>query len=104
MICMPDTLLLCISLITGAVYALLDAFQQKRIPSLSDTLIVMTSVFALLKGGELVGNLIFNKIIVLGDLDSSKLVIVLGGVSIMWISFTTALRKFIFIFIPKAED
>lgn len=88
----------CLSI--AATYFIEHLIRHRCAPTLTNIFILITSVAAAYYGGELVYNILSNEAIQLGDLKKSKLVIVLGGVAVIWI----AVASFINVLESKPDD
>jgi len=95
MIKAPEPLLYIIVLLAGCVYALSYYFKVKKAPSLVSSISVITATVAICKGAELVFNIIFNISLDIGQLNDSKLVIILGGFAVTWVGLSSCIGKFL---------
>jgi uncharacterized membrane protein YfcA len=75
-------------------YALLFYFKNNKAPSLTNVFAIIMSFAAIFKGLELVGNIIFNTNLNIGQLNDSKLLIILGGFAVSWIGTISCAGKF----------
>lgn len=94
MIKAPETIVYLIVLIIGIIYSLFHFSKTKLAPSLSDVFAVITSVAAIFFGSELVFNILFNSSLDIGQLKESKLVIMLGGIAVVWVGGTSCFDVF----------
>lgn len=81
-----------IALVSGVAFVLFNLKKAKKLPVLSDVFSVMLAVTAGYSGLELCYLIIENSKS-LGDYQSQKLVIILGGISVFWVSLTTVINN-----------
>jgi len=81
-------LFIVIALISGLAFAIYSAIVARKIPILTDIFSVILSVAAGYSGLELIYNVLEGSKS-LGGFSDQKLVIILGGISVFWVSFTT---------------
>ena len=89
MIHAPDSYIYLFCLFAALVYLSYFFVKFRTAPTLTNVFILITSVSASYFGFELVVNLIINDTLNLGDLEESKLVVMLGGVAVIWIAFAS---------------
>lgn len=81
-------LFISIALISGALFAVYSILAAKKVPILTDIFSVILSVAAGYSGLELIYNVLEGSKS-LGGFSDQKLVIILGGISVFWVSLTT---------------
>ncbi len=81
-----------IALISGLLFVSYSLYQSKKLPVLTDLFTVMLSVAAAFSGIDLC-YLVLEGSKVLGDFSDQKLVIVLGGVAVFWVSLLSIINS-----------
>ena len=87
-----SNLFIYLALVSGFLFIVYSLIFQKRLPILTDIFSVMLSVAAGYSGIELC-YLVLEGSKQLGDYSDQKLVIILGGISVFWVSFTTIINS-----------
>ncbi|MCG9638163.1 hypothetical protein L1D12_23365 [Vibrio parahaemolyticus] len=81
-----------IALFSGLLFVVYSLLAAKKLPILTDLFSVMLAVAAGYSGVDLC-YLVLESSKSLGDYQDQKLVIVLGGISVFWVSLTTVINN-----------
>ena len=90
---MNDQNLIFYSLLTGAAFLVVIGFQTKKAPSLPSffsTVLAMASIFS---GIDLIW-LVYQGQKSLGDFSNYRLIIILGGISVVWVAISSIHRNY----------
>lgn len=86
MIIAPDPIFYALVLVAGLLYHLYHLHKFKCRPGLTSLFIAITGAAAFIKGIELILNILLNQSLQFGDFRDSKLVLILGGLSVTWVA------------------
>ncbi|NMR27441.1 hypothetical protein HH219_18185 [Pseudoalteromonas sp. NEC-BIFX-2020_015] len=81
-----------VSLIFGVLFVCFSLYKSKKLPILTDIFMVILSVAAAFSGIDLC-YLVLEGSKGLGDFTDQKLVIVLGGVAVFWVSLLSIINS-----------
>lgn len=94
MIKAPEVVVYVLVILFSLSYSAIFYSKNKKGPSLTHVFSIMTSSAAIFKGLELMLNVIFNSALNIGQLNDSKLIIILGGFAVSWVGASSCIGRF----------
>lgn len=94
MIKAPDSIIFLLILSVGIYYAYYYHKKNLKQANLTYIISIIMSSLGILKAIELIINIIFNSSLDVGQLRDSKILIIIGGFSIIWVGTTSCITRF----------